>query len=166
MQRIILLINELETGVISMDDDDDDGDDGRAGGNGIPQDRRGIDSALALHKETLHYGETMRQCRQCSSRTETKMLLVLLVNRLVALCANMVSVYLRDPRSPALSHEMNLIITVGVYDVDSHGEGGAVLRELVAFQPRALHSFIISLLGTDSAGAKNKVESLLRRLYT
>ncbi|KAK6080629.1 nmrA-like family protein [Seiridium cupressi] len=169
MQRILLLINELETGVISMDDDDDDddGDGGRAGENGIPQNRRGIDSALALHKETLHYGESMRQCRQCSSRTETRMLLVLLVNRLVALCGNMISIYLHDPRSPALSHEMDMTITVGVYDVDSHGERSAVLRELVAFQLRALHSFIISmLLGTDSAGAKNKVESLLRRLYT
>ncbi|KAF2228964.1 hypothetical protein EV356DRAFT_537619 [Viridothelium virens] len=165
IQRIVLLINELETGINNMDDHDYN----QAGGDGLLHNRRGLDSALGLHKETLHYGQSMRQCRQCSYRTETGLLLLLLVNRLVVLCANMVSTYLNASQSPVLSHELS--ITVGDYEVDSDVERGAVMREIVAFQLRALHSFIISLPdarhppAADQIGAKNKVESLLQRLH-
>ncbi|KAL9095983.1 MAG: hypothetical protein Q9165_001981 [Trypethelium subeluteriae] len=164
VQRIVLLINELETDMSNTDDHDCS----KAGGDGPLHNRRGLDSALGLHKEMLHYGQLMRQCRQCSYRAETGMLLLLLVNRLVALCANMVSTYLSAPQSPVLSHELS--ITVGDYEVDSDVERGAMMRELVAFQLRALHSFIISFPDSrhppaaDRVGVKNKVESLLQRL--
>ncbi|CAJ2514068.1 Uu.00g021870.m01.CDS01 [Anthostomella pinea] len=175
LQRIFFLINELETDLTNVDDDDDDN--GNELGRGSQHTKRGLESAMGLLKEALLYGDSMRQCHQCSHRTETRMLLLLLANRLVVLCGDMVSAYQNATnhtscRIPAATHEPAITIMVGEYEVKSDAERSVVLRELVAFQLRALYSFVISLAGshqqhgTGFDAAKNKVADLLRRLHT
>ncbi|OTB04034.1 hypothetical protein M426DRAFT_165984 [Hypoxylon sp. CI-4A] len=158
LQHIVFIINELETR-LSNDDYMHE----------PLQKASDLDSALGLHKEAVWYGESMRQCWQCAAKTENRVLLQLLVNRLVALCAQMVSSS-RDSTQhygwPAAStNEPSVSITVGEYE-PSAVEGGAVLGVLIHFQLRALHSFISSLepQGGDFTAAKKKVASLLRRL--
>ncbi|KAI1205725.1 uncharacterized protein F4807DRAFT_442058 [Annulohypoxylon truncatum] len=181
LERIVLLINELEsnTNDIYLEDDhgdhngnngeyDDEEEADKADGNGSAQNRRSLDSALGLHKETLRYGELMRQCEHCSARVETRMMLLLLTNRLVALCADMVSTYSR--KTPETLYELTMAITVGEYEVDSNIERGAVLRELIGSQLRALHEFATCLSdyrqpqGASFIAAKNRVMNLLKRL--
>ncbi|KAI1098797.1 hypothetical protein F4804DRAFT_346026 [Jackrogersella minutella] len=186
LERIVLLINELETNTNDADEDhsdhdenyggyDDEDEDEKADGSGSVLNRRGLDSALGLHKETLRYGDLMRQCSHCSSRTETRMMLLLLVNRLVTLCADMVSACDNDAQSsrktPAPLYEPTMAITVGEYEVDSNVEREAVLRELIGSQLRALHAFATCLSdcrpsqGVSFTAAKNRIMSLLKRLH-
>lgn len=138
LQRIVLFINELETGDNHADEilEHDEKD----SGSESPPARRTLDSAVGLHKQALHYGQAMRTCTQCAHRSETRMLLLLLVNRLVALCSDMVSLY--DPAtqgglattSAAPLQQSIVLITVGDYEVDSDVERYALLRELIAVQ--------------------------------
>lgn len=167
MQRIVFLINELETR-LSTDDDDEEEDSGKL------HKTRDLDSALGLHNEAVRYGQSMRQCRHCLTRAEKRMLLLLLTNRLVVLCTYMVSascdsVHAGDEADAHLG-EPAITITVGEYEIDSPVEGRAVLRELVAFQLRGLHSFIAPLAtinepqGSEFEAARKKVAALLQRL--
>ena len=181
-QRIVFLINELETS-LSFENDGEDND-----GNGVGVCSplplsvvNDLDSALGLHKEAVRYGELMQQCQQCSARAENRVFLLLLANRLAIRCTHMVAAYCRHASAqqttpPCYHYGGNanmpppIAITVGEYEVDSAAEAEVVLRVLIGFQLRALHSFASSLAGphqpqsAEFVVVKNKATTLLRRL--
>jgi hypothetical protein len=162
MNHVVFLLVEVET---RLDNDEEEW---------LLHEVNNLDSALGLHREAVRYGESMRQCRQCSSRAEMRLLLLLLANRLVALCALMVSSFCNVSQArdgpEALPSDLSIAIMVGEYEVDSAVEGGTVLRELIAFQLRSLCCFIASLASTHGpqgakfVAAKNKVIALIRHL--
>ena len=172
MKSILYLINELEmtlsndSYVNAMSEID----------NGVLlHKRQGLDSTLGLHKDAIRYGESMRQCQQCIDRAENRMLLLLLANRLIALCAHMVSDYrsltqATSCKSGAHAWELAIVISMGEYEVESRAESSAVLRELLAFQLRSLHTFVTPLSSADQLqGAefhvvKNRAAGLWRDL--
>ncbi|KAI3322263.1 hypothetical protein HD806DRAFT_501528 [Xylariaceae sp. AK1471] len=174
LQRIVLLINELETSAHNLNGNDGDEYD-KPSDDRLFQSKRGLDSALGLHKEALCYGDLMRRCQQCSYRSETRTMLLLLANRLVVLCTEMVSSYddftKTSDKSTRTSQELAVLITVGDYEADSYVERDAVLQELVAFQLRALQAFLTSLSeshrshSADFRSAKNRITALLQRLF-
>lgn len=171
MKGIVYLINELETTLSnhSYVNDMSDIDNGI-----LPHQRHGLDSALVVHKDAIRYGESMRQCRQCVTRTENRMLLLLLANRLIALCAHMISVYrnlVQAASSKSGKHACELaavVISMGEYKVESTTESSAVLRVLLAFQLRSLHAFVTplsstnQLQGAEFQAVKNRAASLWR----
>lgn len=136
----------------------------------------GLDSALGNHRDALRYGETVRKCPDCALSIENSLSLLLLVNRLIALCAHMVLAY----RELAEAHrsiiktqacESPLPITVGEYEVDSAAESHVVLQQLLIFQIRSLHNFVVSLEdgnnqsdGAALRAAKNKAARLWQEL--
>ena len=183
LQRIVFLINELETG-LTIDIQSDENDSNGVGADPLPYPSvvHDLDSALGLHKEAVRYGWQMQQCRQCSARPENQVFLLLLANRLAARCTHMVTAYCRHAAAQQSASSCYhygygsnapppVVITVGEYEVDSATESEAVLRVLIAFQLRALHSFASSLAGPhqpqgpEFAAVKNKVTTLLRRLH-
>jgi hypothetical protein len=173
LQRIVLLINELETSPHNLNGNDDDDYD-KPSDDRLLHSKRGLDSALGLHKEALCYGDLMRRCQQCSYRSETRTMLLLLANRLVVLCTEMVSSYddfiKTSDKSTRPSQELAVLVTMGDYEVDSYVERDAVLHELVAFQLRALQAFLTSLSESHPShsakfgSAKNRITALLQRL--
>lgn len=181
MKSVVYLINELEMTLSNDSSHESPGMDNNSFLQ-LQQKSHGFDSALGLHKDAIRYGESMRQCRQCITRAENRMLLLLLANRLIALCSHMVSVYrnlVGQPASPGSSvsisasieqHFADLVISVGEYEVDSMTEMGAVLRELLASQLRSLYHFVTplsnttQLQGAEFHSVKNRAASLWRAL--
>lgn len=151
MRSVVYLINDMET-TFSPDSHTDQNPD--IDSEFPPHKPQGLDSALGLHREAIRYGESMRRCPKCIDRVENVMMLLLLANRMYALCASMVSVFRRlaqDTSSKAWTQacQPSGIISIGEYEVDSTAEGSAVLRELLAFQLRSLHTFVTPLSTTD-----------------
>ncbi|KAK4210065.1 hypothetical protein QBC37DRAFT_449066 [Rhypophila decipiens] len=181
IKSVVYLINELETTLRNDSSHESPGMDNNSFLQ-LQQNSHGFDSALGLHKDAIRYGESMRQCRHCVSRTENRMLLLLLANRLIALCSHMASVYRNLVGQPAIpgssvgvsvgieQYFADLVIVVGEYEVDSMTEMGAVLRELLAFQLRSLYHFVTplsnttQLQGVEFHAVKNRAASLWRAL--
>lgn len=171
MKGVLYLVNDLETSMStdSLVDDMSASDDSPPIRKAI-----GLDSALGNHRDALRYGESIRQCPICASSIENSMSLHLLVNRLIALCAHMVVAYRslaqandNDPTGARNGPESPLSITVGEYEVESTVESHAVLRQLLAFQLRSLHTFAASLENSENRvnvaafrAAKNKAAKL------
>ncbi|KAI1347583.1 hypothetical protein F5Y01DRAFT_329498 [Xylaria sp. FL0043] len=177
LERIVLLINELEAnaGDMDMNYDHDDGDHHMAKGKEATLYKRRLDSTVGLYKEALRYGESMRQCGSCSFRAETPSMLLLLSNRLVMLGTDMVSDYhsIRRPsQTGSVQRAVDMIITIGDYEVESTAERRAILRELISFQLRDLHGFIGALSENqqrqvaDFVAVKGRVTKLLYSLQT
>lgn len=134
-----------------------------------------LDSALASHRDALRYGESIRQCPNCKDGVETKVLLLLLVNRLIVLCNHMTTAYNRlskgGVRTGSRTREPNFSITIGEYEVESTAESHALLREILSFQLRSLHTFVTCLSdsndfnGVAFLDAKDKVVRLWREFH-
>lgn len=134
-----------------------------------------LDSALASHRDALRYGESIRQCPNCTEGVETKVLLLLLVNRLIVLCNHMTTAYNRlskgGVRAGSRAREPNFSITIGEYEVESTAESHALLREILSFQLRSLHTFVTCLSdsndfnGVAFLDAKDKVVRLWRETH-
>lgn len=170
MKGILYLVNNLEMSISTNSLVDD-----MSASDGCPLICKaiGLNSALRNHRDALRYGECIRQCPICAPGIENSMSLHLLVNRLIALCAHMVLAY----RSLAQANESDagarngpeslFSITVGEYEVESALESHAVLRQLLAFQLRSLHTFVTSLEDSENRvngaafrAAKNKAAKL------
>lgn len=135
-----------------------------------------LDSALASHRDALRYGESIRQCPNCKDGVETKVLLLLLVNRLIVLCNHMTTAYNRlskggDVRAGSRAREPNFSITIGEYEVESTAESHALLREILSFQLRSLHTFVTCLSDSNNFNgvafldAKDKIVRLWREFH-
>lgn len=134
-----------------------------------------LDSALASHRDALRYGESIRQCPNCKDGVETKVLLLLLVNRLIVLCNHMTTAYNRlskgGVKAGSRAREPNFSITIGEYEVESTAESHALLREILSFQLRSLHTFVTCLSdsndfnGVAFLDAKDKIVRLWREFH-
>ncbi|KAI0483449.1 hypothetical protein F4859DRAFT_528852 [Xylaria cf. heliscus] len=146
-QRIIFLIDELE----SLITDDSNAQVGN------------VDAALASHKETVRYGESMLSCQRCLVHVENMTLLTILAERLVKLCEGMVSAYLDGMQT--WDGPSKQVVCFGEYELDSPAEWDLLLGNAIFLQLRALYSLVDRIKGkSHTQGSRERILTTIKSL--
>ncbi|KAI8944518.1 hypothetical protein F4801DRAFT_599668 [Xylaria longipes] len=146
-QRIIYLIDELES--LLTDDNNTEA------GNVV--------AALATHKETVRYGESMLCCERCLVHLENMTLLTMLADRLVRICEGMVSVYLDGMQT--WDRPGKRVVCFGEYELDSPAEWDLLLGNAIFLQLRALHSLVERINGKRHIqGSRSRILTSIKNL--
>lgn len=132
------------------------------------------DTALAFHKKTLNQSKAMLYCTQCTSRSENRMLLAFVCEKLGTLCERIVTRHIYQMRqehretskrqkSPTAhrseahrdgnQHKAHL----GNYEVDLSHELDCLIRFLILLQLRDLKALLAKMKVVAMNGAHRSV---------
>ncbi|KAF2866143.1 hypothetical protein BDV95DRAFT_612012 [Massariosphaeria phaeospora] len=101
-----------------------------------------LDASLASNKGALSSCQRLLRCPDCTTRTETLMLLTFICEKLVKVCSKVVNGYAKHTEeSQGLGHSL----AVGEYEVSSGREWNCLMRALILLQLRYLSEFLADM---------------------
>lgn len=156
LQRVVFLLEELDSEALGAN-------------------LKELGPWLSRHKEALRCSEALLTCSLCQTKPEHMTILTFLTDRLIAMCGNVVSAYMKTLDGGASHHVMGCkdaawLVLVGNFEIDSLHEWSALVRTMLIMQLRDLDAFMIKFKDLSRAiggdGVRRKADSTQSRIST
>ncbi|KAJ3580030.1 hypothetical protein NPX13_g536 [Xylaria arbuscula] len=156
LQRVVFLLEELDSEALGIN-------------------LKELGPWLSRHKEALRCSEALLTCSLCQAKPEHMTILAFLTDRLIAMCDNVVSVYLQSMEGGSSSQVMGYkdgawLVLVGNFEIDSLQEWSALVRTMLIMQLRDLDTFMVRFKDLSQAiggdGVRRKTDSTQSRIST
>ncbi|KAI0443232.1 hypothetical protein F4803DRAFT_330926 [Xylaria telfairii] len=125
---------------------------------------------LSRHKEALRCSEALLMCPLCQAKLEHMTILAFLIDKLIAMCDDVVSAYLMTLTGSA-NHNMTGPkdgVWVGGFEIDSPDEWSAVVNTMLVMQVRGLETLIVQfkdlLRSIGGEGVRRKADATQGRI--